>query len=67
MTDPKPIIKISTLPVFVPILTQQKFSESTGIEIGVIEGWIKRGYIDTVKIGKRRLINIAALTNELLL
>ena len=57
--------EIVNLPVYVPVLTVEKYAKSIGIEIGVVDGWVKRGYIPTIKIGKRRLINIVAMTQEL--
>lgn len=32
----------------------------------VVEGWIKRGYLPTVKIGRHRMVNVAQLTQSLL-
>lgn len=32
----------------------------------VVQNWIKRGYLPTVRIGKYRLVNIALLTQQLL-
>ena len=66
MTEPNINLDITKTPVFVPLMSPIQFSETTGVEIGVLTGWISRGYIQTVKIGKRRLINVAALTNELM-
>ena len=67
MTDPTVNLDSSKLPVFVPVLTIDKFAEAAGVTKRVVTGWIDRGQIETHKIGKRRLINIAALTKELIL
>lgn len=65
MTDPTTNLDISNLPVFVPVLTIEKFASSIGVSPHVVEGWIKRGYISTVKIGRRRLVNVIALIQRL--
>ena len=67
MTEPTKNLDISKLPVFVPVLTIDKFAESAGVTKRVVTGWIDRGQIETYKIGKRRMINIAAMTKELIL
>ncbi len=64
MTDPKLNLDISDLPVFVPLLTIEKFASSIGVSSHVVDGWVKRGYIKTSKIGKRRLINVMAIMSE---
>ncbi|RNF72509.1 DNA-binding protein [Marinomonas rhizomae] len=49
-----------------PIVSQEQFSELVGLSPDVIRAWINRGLIPTVKIGKRRLINVAKLTQEMM-
>lgn len=49
---------------FVPVMDKTRFSELTGIDAGVVQGWIERGYIPTIKLGKHRLINMALLVNQ---
>ena len=65
MVKPDLDLEFSKLPVFVPVLSVDRYAKSIGIEVGVVDGWVKRGYIPTIKIGKRRLVNIAAMTQEL--
>jgi len=65
MIKPNIDLEFSELPVFVPVLSVDRYAKSIGIDVGVVDGWVKRGYIPTIKIGKRRLINIAAMTQEL--
>lgn len=65
MTDPIANLDISNLPVFVPLLTIEKFAQSVGVTPHVVDGWIKRGYITTTKIGRRRLVNMMAIMHEL--
>ena len=31
---------------------------------GVVQGWIERGYLPTIKFGKYRTVHIAALIDE---
>ena len=52
-------------PVYSPLLTMEKFAYTVGVTPDVVDGWVKRKYIPTVKIGIRRLINITALVNQL--
>ena len=44
-----------------PVMTKERFAELVGVEVGVIRGMIDRGYLPTVKIGRHRLVNVAAL------
>lgn len=53
---------INTLSV--PVMNKERFSDLTGVPIGVIEGWVNRGYIPTIVIGKHRLINLVQLTQD---
>lgn len=48
-------------PVFAPLATKERFAELTGLEVGVVRGMMDRGYLPTVKVGRHRLINIAAV------
>ncbi|MFT2112019.1 helix-turn-helix domain-containing protein [Marinomonas sp. 2405UD68-3] len=49
-----------------PIVSQEQFSELVGLSPDIVRAWINRGLIPTVKIGKRRLINVAKLTQEMM-
>lgn len=50
----------------VPVMEREKFSNLIGVDLGVVNGWIDRGYLPTIKIGKHRLVNLALLTKECL-
>ena len=50
----------------VPVMEKNRFSELVGIEIGVVNGWIDKGYLGTIKIGKHRLVNLLALSHACL-
>lgn len=41
------------------------FADSVGVTKRTVEGWIDRGFIPTVKIGKRRLVNAHAIRKQL--
>ena len=51
---------------FVPLMTLQHFAELSGASYRTVDEWSKRGKIPTVKIGKRRMVNVAAITEEVL-
>ena len=47
----------------IAIMTPEKFSEAIGVSHMTVQGWINKGYVPTVKIGRRRMVNHAALTH----
>lgn len=49
-----------------PMMTIQEFSKRVGVSAYVVEGWVRRGYIPTIKIGKRCLVNVAAIEKKLI-
>ena len=44
-----------------PVMSKERFAEACGLEVGVIRGMLDRGYLPTVKIGRHRMVNLAAL------
>jgi excisionase family DNA binding protein len=48
------------------VLTQDRFAETTGLTPDTVRGMVARGQLPTVKIGRHRLVNVAALCAELL-
>lgn len=50
----------------VPVMNKKRFAELTGFSEGVVEGWIDRGQIPTVLIGKHRAINLVLITSNCL-
>lgn len=50
--------------VVVPFMTRQRYAELTGISLGVVDAWVDRGYVPSRVVGKRRLVNIAALWRQ---
>lgn len=44
-----------------PVVTKERFAEISGLEVGVVRGMLDRGYLPSVKMGRHRLVNVAAL------
>lgn len=51
-----------------PIMPWRAFAAWIGMEEeqGIVQAWIQRGMIPSVRIGKHRMVNVALLTKELL-
>ena len=49
-----------------PIVTIEKFSDISGLTVGSIRALIGRGILPTIKVGKRRMINVALIEKEAL-
>lgn len=55
------------------VMTKERFSDLSGITAvrnekkyyGTIEGWIRRGYVKTVKIGRRVMIYLPSLKEDI--
>ncbi|MEZ0233098.1 MAG: hypothetical protein ACAH12_09685 [Methylophilaceae bacterium] len=50
----------------VPVMSRKKFADLVGVTEDTVTGWINRGYLPVVDIGKYRLINLA-LVNKIAL
>ena len=48
--------------VVVPVMERVRFANLTGLTQDTVLGMIKRGQLPTMRIGKRRLVNLAQLT-----
>jgi len=59
--EQKQIILIAT-----PVMTQERFAQLTGLTEGQVRGMIEKGHLPSLKIGKPRLVNIAALSQDAL-
>ena len=44
-----------------PVISRSRFAQMIGIDEGVVQGWIAKGYIPTYSVGKYTLINLALL------
>ena len=51
---------------YTPLMTVAEFAVSVGVSEGVVTGWVKRGYVPTLKIGRHRLVNVAQLNEHAL-
>mgnify|MGYP002713111090 CR=1 FL=1 len=49
-----------------PVMTTEKFADLTGVTHQTVVGLIKKGHLPSIKIGRRRWVNVAAFTRELL-
>ncbi|MDP2784804.1 MAG: hypothetical protein Q8O38_09475 [Sulfurimicrobium sp.] len=57
----EPQLDLSQLPN-VPVMSRERFAELAGIEVGVLNGWITKGYLPVIEFGRYRLVNVALLT-----
>jgi excisionase family DNA binding protein len=48
----------------VPVLSKERFAELVGVSVDTVRGWISRGHVPVVHIGRRALVNVAAMTEE---
>lgn len=48
------------------VMPWRKFASWIGMDEGVVEGWIRVGYIPRIKIGNRVMVNVALLNRRLL-
>ena len=55
------------------VMTKEKFSDSAGLTTskngekcyGIVDGWIRRNYVQTVKIGRRVMIYLPGLKKQI--
>ncbi|MCH4564364.1 DNA-binding protein [Halomonas sp. EGI 63088] len=52
------------VPASVPVMTVERFSELSGLTADTIRGQIQQGNLPFIKVGRRRLVNVALLTAE---
>jgi len=48
------------------LMPWRKFAVWIGMDEGVVEGWIRVGYIPRIKIGNRVMVNVTLLNQRLL-
>lgn len=53
-------------PTIGPVMSREKFAAAIGIPVGVVVGWVDRGYLPTLQIGRYSLINVALLQKRCL-
>ena len=49
---------------FPQILSMSQFGDFCGVTLRTVEAWVLRGHVPTLKIGKHRLVNVAALAAQ---
>lgn len=54
------------VPATVPLMTIERFSELSGLTPDTIRGQLQQGNLPLIKVGRRRLVNVALLTAECL-
>lgn len=47
------------------VITLAKFASESGVDEGVVLGWMKKGYLPTKRIGKYTLINLVLFHQQL--
>ncbi|WP_445619174.1 DNA-binding protein [Kushneria sp. Sum13] len=50
----------------VPLMTQERFSQLSGLSEESIRGMIHKGHLPSMKVGRRRLVNVALLSAQCL-
>jgi hypothetical protein len=50
--------------LYMPLLTAQRFSHLSGLDLGVVEAQMDRRILPVVRLGKRRLVNLEALRDQ---
>ncbi|WP_431025031.1 DNA-binding protein [Halomonas sp. H5] len=48
----------------VPVMTIERFAELSGLTPDTVRGQLHQGNLPLIKIGRRRLVNVALLTAE---
>lgn len=61
----KPENLIIPMTVNLPYIHPDKFAELIGLSARVIEGWIARGYLPTVKVGRYAMVNLVQIDADL--
>ncbi len=65
--DAEAVQNKSALGLYVPPpMTIEQYARMQGVSEDTLNNQIKRGYVPTIKVGKRRLINTFAIANECL-
>ncbi len=53
-----------SITIVVPEMTIEQYADHVGVTPRTVQNWLDRGYIPTVKVGKRRLVNVFQRTVE---
>lgn len=49
-----------------PLISKRLFADLVGVTERTVEGWMTKGYVPTVKIGRHPLVNIALIYQQCL-
>lgn len=58
--------QLSKLLISPPVMPWRDFAAWIQLNDDVVEHWVKRGYLPTIKIGRYRMVNVALLIQQLL-
>lgn len=58
--------QVQKLLIAPPVMPWRDFAAWIQLSEDVVEHWVKRGYLPTVKIGRYRMVNVALFTQQLL-
>jgi len=59
--EQKHVVLIAT-----PVMTQERFAQLSGLTEGQVRGQIDKGHLPSLKIGRVRVVNVAALSQNAL-
>jgi hypothetical protein len=49
-----------------PLITCQRYADLVGVDLEVVRGWVAKGYVPTIKVGKYSLVNLALINQRAL-
>jgi len=49
-----------------PLVTRERFAELVGLPVGVIVGFVNKGYLPVMSVGKYSLVNVELLRKRCL-
>ena len=48
----------TTIAITTPEMTMAQYALAVGVSKDTVDGWIKRGYLPSFKLGKYRMVNV---------
>lgn len=48
-----------------PLMPWAEFAEWIRVSPQVVRGWVDKGHLPTVQVGRRRMVNVVALVDQL--
>ena len=61
MSDAQVIDQIAPFGAYSPLMDRRQFAKAVGVTAQTVEGWIARRELPMVKVGRRNLVNVAAI------